>query len=110
MTPEREKNMRLNLAELTQEQLSDTCVNLQRVVDDHVNEKTGMKSQITVMGNQIPALHQKIKDLEEAADDTTQVGTVEWEALQEQNAELVKRTEELQRLNEGLQKKLIGDL
>ena len=108
MTPEREKNMRLNLADLTQEQLSDTCVQLQDVIDNHVNEKAGMKQQVTALGTQVPALQNKIADLEEKLGDSTTVGTAEFDALRQENAQLSERVERLQKLNEGLQEKLLG--
>jgi peptidoglycan hydrolase CwlO-like protein len=107
MTPDREKNMRMNLAELTQEQLSDTCVQLQTVIDKHVSEKQGMKSQVTAMGNQVNALQEKIAQLEADADDTTRVGSVELEAMNAEIAKLKQRNIDLTNLNEGLQKAIV---
>lgn len=108
MTPEREANMRAQLAELSPEKMVDTCVDMQGVIDGHVSAKTGFTSSINQMSRQIPALQARIAELEAAEGDTSQVDSEEFEALQEARDKLQLRCEELQFLNEGLQKKLIG--
>jgi len=100
--------MRMNLAELTQEQLGDTCVQMQGVIDKHVAEKQGMKSQVTALGNQVPALQNKIARLEAEADGTDPGASAMCDVLKKENTQLHERIERLQKLNEGLQEKLIG--
>ena len=108
MTPDREKNMRLNLAEFSQEKLANTCIELQDVIDTHVNEKSGMRQQVTALGIQVPALQQKVAELEAEAEGTSLADPEEIKSLQQQVSQLTLRVSDLQGLNEGLQKKLIG--
>jgi peptidoglycan hydrolase CwlO-like protein len=105
MTPERESNMRAGLAELGQEELCDTCVQMQQVIDTHVSEKTGLTSSISAMQKQIPALQESLAEAEAAASGAS---SDEVDTLNAEIERLTLRVDELQGLNEGLTKKLLG--
>ena len=107
MTPERESNMRAQLAELSPEKIIDTCVDMQTVIDGHVSAQTGYKSSINQMSRQIPALQARVEELEAAEGDTSQVNSEDYDDLVRKHDKLVVRCTELQELNEGLQRKLL---
>jgi len=109
MKESRESDMRLNLKDLDREQLTLTIIQLQDVVDTLGDEKRGLVSSINALNKQNQLLQSENERLEaESAGEGTRVGTVEWEAMQEENARLSARVEKLLDLNEKLQDKLIG--
>ena len=104
MTPDQEANMRRQLAEYSKTELMDLNISLQDVINEHIAEKRGMQSSIDAMSQQLPALQAQLAEFE----GTTPADPEELEALQQQVAQLTVRVNDLQVLNEGLQKKLIG--
>lgn len=103
MTPDQEQNMRQQLADYSKNEFIDLAISLQEVIDGHVNEKRGLQSSIEAMGTQIPALQAELAQYE----NSEPVDSEEVEALHQQVTQLKQRTEDLQVLNEGLQKKLL---
>ena len=109
MKEKREKDLRMNLAELDQSQLITTAVKLQGVIDEHIAEKTGFTGQISQLGKQNAMLQEENDRLEaEAGGEGIRIGIVEFEALQDENKRLRERNEKLAALNEKLQEKMLG--
>ncbi len=105
MTPDAEQNMRNQLGDYSKNEFIDLAISLQDVINDHVNEKRGLQSSIDAMGQQLPALQAQLDEYENAG---PAVDPEEIEALNQQVVQLTTRVNDLQILNEGLQKKLIG--
>lgn len=97
MTPEQEKNMRAQIAELPTSELIDLAIELQTTVDTHYHEKTGLRDSIKQLQRQNEALQVAGQESPEIA-----------EASAKEMAALEKRCQDLQELNEGLQKKLLA--
>jgi prefoldin subunit 5 len=104
LTEDQERNMRNQLADYAKGELIDLAISLQDVIDDHVNEKRGMQGSIDNMSQQLPALRAQLEEYE----NSDPVDSEEVESLRQQVNLLNIRNNELQTLNEGLQKKLIG--
>ena len=95
MKPEREENMRRQIAEYTHEELITLAVQLQDTVDGHVQEKSNMQGAIEQMRRQNEAIRQELEAAPEPED----------------SAELITlraRNQELENLNAGLQRALAG--
>ena len=105
MTPDQQQNMRAQLGDYSKNEFIDLAISLQEVIDDHVNEKRGLQSSIDAIGQQVPALQAQLEEYENAG---PVADPEEIEALNQQVAQLKTRVDDLQILNEGLQKKLIG--
>jgi flagellar biosynthesis chaperone FliJ len=104
MTEDQEQNMRSQLADYGKGELIDLAIQLQNLVDGNMTVKRGMQQSIDAMSQQIPLLQARIDEYENAEP----VDNDEVVQLRELVAKMTARNEELQALNEGLQKKLIG--
>jgi len=96
--------MRAEIGEFSVTQLIDLGIRLQKTIDVHMLDKQGGKDSTNALQNQNEAMRKKLDELEGG----TQVDSAEVEALSQQVAVLKIRVHDLQELNEGLQKKIIG--
>lgn len=114
MKEQRESDLRMNLKELSRQQLVDTCVDMQRIIDGHVHEKQAFKDSLEGLKRQNQALQQRNEVLEAEAEgagiDPTELEELnaKMERLQARNDKLQERNDRLQDLNEKYQGKLLA--
>lgn len=106
MHDKREQDLRMNLAKMDHNQLIDTCVQMQGVIDTHVAEKGGFTSSINSLNKRCEMLEQEVARLEGELGEDAGASKVEMDALREENDRLKERNEKLQTLNEKYQEKL----
>lgn len=108
MSPDKEQNMRSQLADYTKTEFIDLAISLQDVIDDHVNEKRAMQSSIDAMAVKLPALQAQVDEYETNGG---QQGDPELEEkfieLRTKYEELRERFDKVQTLNEKFQEKLL---
>lgn len=104
MTPDQEQAMRSMLADYSKMEYIDLAISLQETCDNHVHEKRGLQGSVDAMALQLPALRAELEQYESG----DAVGSEEVEDLRSEILDLKARVGDLQLLNEGLQKKLIG--
>lgn len=108
--------MRSQLGDYSKQEFIDLAIQLQDVIDTHVQEKRGLQSSLEAMSTQIPALQQRIDELEdgpqltgEEMDELEQLRG-ENKALREKMESLRDRYDKLQELNEKYQAKLLDQI
>jgi hypothetical protein len=104
MKPDQEQSMRSGLAEYAKGELIDLAISLQDVCNDHMKKIEGLQTSVNTMGKQIPILQGELDKYEGGPP----VDHEEVVTLQEEISALKLRNDDLQQLNEGLQRKLIG--
>lgn len=118
MTPEQEDNMRKQISDYSKGEFIELAIQLQNTVDHNVTKIRGLESSQEQMGKQIPALRDRVEQLEEELESAgeTKVDSEELTALQTAHDalkakydRLETKHEELQDINQKLQLKLIGD-
>lgn len=106
MNESQEKDMRAQIGDYTQTELSNLAIQLQNTIDDHIAEKRGQANAVEQMRRQNDALQVENTRLEnEAGDSIPHNEVVELEA---KVGTLTARVVELTQLNEGLQRKLLA--
>lgn len=108
MTPDAEQSMRAQLADYTKNEFIDLAISLQDVIDQHMTEKRAMQASIDGMRIQIPALQDRVDELEAnegpQADPEMEQKYIEMRTKYE---ELRERFDKVQALNEKFQEKLL---
>ncbi len=108
MKEQREKDLRMNLAELDQSQLIKTCIDMQDVIDTLGDEKRGFTSSISQLNKQNQLLVAENERLESEVGGDPGASSAELEAANKEIGRLKGRVETLTELNEKLQEKLLG--
>lgn len=113
MTPQKEADMRAQLADYSKAEFIELAIRLQDVIDDHVTEKRGMQSAIDNMNQRLPILEQKLEEYEEGPPvDSDEVEQLRGEndALRKKLDEIRERFDKVQALNEKFQEKLLDSV
>ena len=98
--------MRAQIAERSQGELIDLCIQLQNTIDANVHRIRGLEASQEQMGKQIPALQARNAELESYYENLAD--SEELAELKEKNRVQAERIEKLLELNEKLQEKLVS--